>query len=77
MYRWGTSGVSEASGGTVDDTSGTDWGVAGGIGAQMRLPTSPVGFFAEGMYNNVFTEGSSTNFFNARVGVNFYVNMTQ
>jgi hypothetical protein len=51
----------------------TDWGIGGGFGLQWNPPTSNVGLFAEGMYNNVFTDGSSTNYFGARVGVNFSI----
>ena len=58
------SGVSE---------SVTDMGVGGGLGAQLRLPTSNIGFFAEGLLNSVFTDGGSTNFYQIRGGINFYV----
>lgn len=51
----------------------TDMGVGGGIGAQLRLPTSNIGFFAEGLANSVFTDGGSTNFYSIRGGINFYV----
>ncbi len=51
----------------------TDLGVGGGIGAQLRLPTSNIGFFAEGMVNSVFADGSSANFYSIRGGINFYV----
>jgi len=54
--------------------SSNDLGVGGGVGAQMRLPASNIGFFAEGMVNSVFTEGSSTNFYSVRAGINLYVN---
>ena len=53
--------------------SSSEIGVGGGLGAQIRLPSSNVGFFAEGMMYNVFTEGSSTNFVGVRGGVNYYI----
>jgi hypothetical protein len=54
-------------------SSVNDMGIGGGLGAQMRLPASNIGFFAEGMAYNVFTEGSSTTYYAIRGGINFYM----
>jgi hypothetical protein len=58
-------GVGEAS---------NDMGIGGGVGAQLRIPTSNIGLFAEGMAYSVFTEGSSTTYYAIRGGINFYIN---
>jgi hypothetical protein len=54
--------------------SSSDLGIGGGLGAQLRLPTSNIGFFGEVMANSIFTEGSSTNFYSVRAGINLSVN---
>lgn len=53
--------------------SSNDLGIGGGVGAQMRIPTSNIGFFGEMTANSVFTSGSSTNFYSIRAGINLYV----
>lgn len=60
---------------SVDGVSGStnDMGIGGGVGAQMRIPTSNIGFFAEGMAYNVFTSGSSTTYYAIRGGINLYI----
>jgi hypothetical protein len=50
-----------------------DFGIGGGLGAQVRIPTSNIGFFAEGMANSVFTDGGSTNYYAIRGGINLYM----
>ena len=54
-------------------SSVNDIGIGGGIGAQMRLPASNIGFFAEGIATSVFTDGGSTNYYSIRGGINLYV----
>jgi hypothetical protein len=49
-----------------------DPGIGGGLGAQMRLPTGNVGFFAEGLVMAAFTEETST-YYTIRGGINLYV----
>jgi hypothetical protein len=53
-----------------------DIGINGGVGVQMRLPTSKFGFFGEGLAYNVFTEGSSTNYYTIRGGISFFMSPT-
>lgn len=50
-----------------------DMGINGGIGAQMRLPSNNIGFFAEGLAYSVFTEGSSTNYYTIRGGISYFL----
>lgn len=71
-YAKATVGIFRSS---VDGfESVSDLGAGAGIGAQLRLPTSSIGFFAEGMANSVFTDGTSNaNFYSIRGGINFYV----
>lgn len=53
--------------------SSSNFGVGGGIGAQMRLPASNVGFFAEGMMYSVSTDGPTLNYMGIRGGLNYYI----
>jgi hypothetical protein len=56
---------------TGESVSSTDMGIAGGLGLQWNPPTGNVGVFGECMYNNIFTDGTSTNYVSFRAGVNF------
>jgi hypothetical protein len=56
--------------------STNDMGINGGVGAQIKLPTSKIGFFGEAIAYNVFTEGSSTNYYSIRGGISFFLSPT-
>jgi hypothetical protein len=57
---------------TGSTDSFNDPGIGGGLGAQMRIPTANIGFFAEGMVMAAFTEETST-YYTIRGGINLYV----
>jgi hypothetical protein len=69
---WFRSGVEVGT----ETVSSSDMGVGAGVGAQWHPPTSNMGVFAEAMYNNIFTDGSSTNYVSFRAGVNFHISPT-
>lgn len=54
-------------------SSVNDMGIGGGIGAQLRLPASNLGFFGEAIAYSVFTDNSSTNYYTVRGGINIYM----
>jgi len=56
--------------------STNDMGINGGVGLQVKVPTSKIGFFGEGLAYSVFTEGSSTNYYTIRGGITFFLNPT-
>lgn len=73
FYNGKVSGSASAQGETMDfDESSTDLGIGFGGGYQKRGDGN-MGFFVEGMFHNVFTEDSSTNYINFRGGVIFFM----